>query len=532
MKFIILLILLTQFSNAQIVFEDRTNIMEALFAWPPNQPKYDSGSAIGIFDLNNDNRDDIVLMTHKEACGDSMDLQIFYQKATLWPFHPFYTGGLFAKDQNVLPIGDSKAMVIANDLFGNDDSYVISGGARNKLYLHNISQQSSTELNVGYFYKFFWLQGCNFYDFENDGDLDLFAGNDIHMSVDFDNNGTNLSSASSHIIAKATRLECSRNVDEQFFHDPNSGNYGTVFADIDFDPNGTSNSAELYISKCRGGIPAAPHQGCTVNQLFAKNQQGIYGTDIAPQYGLDDFTQSWAADFADIDNDGDLDVAILNHYESPNVRILENVGINQPFVDITQSSNVQYYPNGGLQILFEDFDNDGWLDLLVSSRNGCELYKNNGATSLRTFTKVNNWLSSSSLSHAGIVQNFKSFSTGHLNNDDFIDLYVEYSNNNDILFLNQGNGNQVVKVKLVGNQSNKNGVGARIHLEHPILGTQVREIRAGESYGIVTSMIQSFGIENHPLSEFSLSVFWPSGTIDLINPISNNFIQVDEGCCP
>src|SRR5690606_35139307 len=63
-----------------------------------------------------------------------------------------------------------------------------------------------------------------------------------------------------------------------------------------------------------------------------------------------------------------------------------------------------------------------------------------------------------------------------------------------------------------GVTSNRDGVGARVTLYGP-WGTQVREVRAGESYGIVCSFTCHFGMGASTVADSAI-IRWPSGTVD------------------
>ena len=108
----------------------------------------------------------------------------------------------------------------------------------------------------------------------------------------------------------------------------NSGNYGIVWVDYDFDGD-----VDMYMSKCRLGVTNA-NDPRRMNLLYENNGDGTF-TEVAEDRGLRPFAQSWAADFGDIDNDGDFDAIVINH-DIPSV-IYENDGMNN-FTDITAST--------------------------------------------------------------------------------------------------------------------------------------------------------------------------------------------------
>ena len=152
-----------------------------------------------------------------------------------------------------------------------------------------------------------------------------------------------------------------------------SGNYGTVFSDFDNDGD-----VDLVIAKCRQFVndPFDPRR---VNQIWMNNGDGTWA-EVAEERGLVLNEQSWTVDFADYDNDGDFDCFLTNH--STTMTLLENDG-NGFFTDITQAAGLDF-DGFALQAKMADFDNDGFVDVLVAG--GIHrYYRNNGDG---TFTRT------------------------------------------------------------------------------------------------------------------------------------------------
>ena len=176
----------------------------------------------------------------------------------------------------------------------------------------------------------------------------------------------------------------------------------------------------------------------------------------------------------------------------------------------------------GIQSVFRDFDNDGFVDLLLAGSDQ-RLFKNNGDG---TFSRLPNPFTSNAM---------ESYAVGDLNSDGYLDIYAGYanifnspSNIADVLFMNDGGTNNFFDVLLEGTDCNANGVGARLELHGP-WGTQIREVRSGESYGIMNTLRQHFGIGSATTIE-RLVVRWPSGVVDeLLNPDINQQITLVEG---
>ncbi|MCB0770794.1 MAG: ASPIC/UnbV domain-containing protein, partial [Flavobacteriales bacterium] len=147
-----------------------------------------------------------------------------------------------------------------------------------------------------------------------------------------------------------------------------------------------------------------------------------------------------------------------------------------------------------------------------------------------TFQQTNNLFPSGKAMH--------SFATGDLNNDGFQDVFANYGggyinadpNNPDRLWMNNGNDNHWFTVRLQGTVSNRDAVGARVAITGP-WGTQVREVKAGESYGMVTTFGCNFGLGAHTTIP-TLTITWPSGLVETFNDLgADQTITVIEGIC-
>ncbi|MGY5848707.1 VCBS repeat-containing protein [Salegentibacter sp. HM20] len=118
------------------------------------------------------------------------------------------------------------------------------------------------------------------------------------------------------------------------------------------------------------------------NELFINNGDGTF-TEAAADYGLDFQNYSSTAAFFDFDNDGDLDMYLLNHavhtvntygpaslrdnrHPASGDKLLRND--NGKFIDISEEAGIYGGANGyGLGIATADFNNNGFTDIYVSN---------------------------------------------------------------------------------------------------------------------------------------------------------------------
>ncbi|GAB4138870.1 MAG: CRTAC1 family protein [Thermogutta sp.] len=95
------------------------------------------------------------------------------------------------------------------------------------------------------------------------------------------------------------------------------------------------------------------------NALYRNNGDGTF-TDVTDEAGVGDPSFSFGASAADIDNDGDLDLYVLNY--GPNV-LYRNNG-DGTFTDISRGSGLDD-PHWSLSAPWFDYNGDGYLDVYV-----------------------------------------------------------------------------------------------------------------------------------------------------------------------
>lgn len=434
-----------------------------------------SGAAICIADMNNDGLDDMIRL------NDAENLEIEIQE----------TNGTFTR----INIGDVDrvwGMTIA-DVDENGYNDILVGGYYNDLKLVQANSDGTAYTIIALGGPSIFLQNANFADINNDGDIDLFACHDEGLSSPYEGDGAG------HLIYNSDLINAVSTVPSD-----NSGNYGSIWTDYDSDGD-----LDLYISKCRLGVTDT-NDGRRRNLLFQNDGNNNF-TDVAEIAGLLPFAQSWSANFEDIDNDGDFDAVVINHDITSQIYVNNGDGT---FTDITADTGIESELLDvvkGIQVMMEDFDNDGFVDIFITSRDDLhKIFLNNGDL---TFTDATSALPAS-------TTKIQSGALGDLNNDGFIDILAAhaYGYNNpyedrpDQLFINEGNSNNWSRILLVGVESNMSAIGAKVELWGS-WGVQIREVRAGESYGTQNSLVNHFGIGSE--TEIDKAVIsWPSGLIE------------------
>ncbi|WP_235294948.1 FG-GAP-like repeat-containing protein [Portibacter lacus] len=460
-------------------------------SFQPNQKAFGnieihSQIPIAVVDINNDLLDDIVTL------DKGNHLKVFYQSHNSEEFYAKDYGLVSTFDQLALGVGD-----LDND--GLKEIFV--GGYYDGIKIYKAFAGSEDYLQFSKTEATFYTQNISLVDINGDGFLDLYVNDDDGPPKIFGN-------------ADGSSYEKVEWIDFGYEGEDASGNYGSIWTDFDDDGD-----LDLYISKCRLGVndAADPRR---INQLFVNDGLGGF-LEQAGDYGLDDGEQSWVSDFADLDNDGDKDVVVINHTGGNN--IYENNGDGSySIVDTEDNWNALFE---GLQLIIRDFDNDGLKDILIGGIKS-KLFWNKGGLEFEEDP------------HFFGNKEAVSLAVGDLNNDGFWDVYNSYSNGitdendyvADEIMINHKNDNTFFKVNLMSENGNSDAIGSTCEL-YGDWGVQSYELRSGESYGINNSLSVIFGLGTHSTID-SLVVKWPNGYrsvyIDL--EVNNNYIVNDSDC--
>lgn len=472
-----------------------------------------SGCPVTVIDWNNDGLDDLVRLDDGHIA--SVDIQQPNQQFTHVLLGDFGGGS-----------GWAWSMCVA-DIDHNGYKDIVAGGYNDGMVLMSNNTGTGATLISLPSSGFFW-QNITFGDFNNDGWIDVFACDDNNAAKIYMNDGAGNLNIS-------TFVNFAVNPTIFYGNDPaDSGNYGSVWTDFDNDGD-----MDLFVAHCRQST-SSPSDLRRKDRLFVNDGNNNF-TEQSSTYGIEvsAFNQTWTASFGDIDNDGDLDLMVTNHDVAS--QILENDGTGH-YSDITTGSGFSLSNMTPLESVMEDFDNDGFLDILVTG-SASRLFHNNGD---KTFTLVSGLFDNN---------NMESFAVGDLNHDGWMDIYASYAgiytdpdpNVADVMWMNNGSINSIVNRAMPGSQvssvannffnlvlegtvSNHDAIGARA-LVYSALGTQLREVRSGESYGTVNSGTLHFGLGTISTID-SVVIQWPSGTAQtIVSPAINQFLTVIEGTC-
>ncbi len=358
-------------------------------------------------------------------------------------------------------------------------------------------------------------------DYDNDGNLDLYIGNEWFPSELYRNNGDGTFTD----VAEDAGVE------------NNAHTKGVTWGDYDNDGD-----IDLYVSNVKG-----------LNRLYRNNGNGTF-TDVAKDLGVaidESKSETFATWFWDVDNDGWLDLFVAGFNVKSGVRevaadYLELAATGERlrlfkndrtggFVDVTKEMKLHHVrlPMGAN---YGDIDNDGFLDFyLGTGAPGFDFLVPN-----RMYGNVNGkyFVDITTAANVGHLQKGHAIAFGDLDNDGDQDLYAQmggwYPDDRffNALFENPGTANHWITVKLIGVQTNRFGMGARIKV---VVETKQgdraihRVVGSGGSFGS-SSLQQEIGVGEANLIK-TLEIFWPTSNTRQVftNVAVDQFIEITEG---
>ena len=302
--------------------------------------------------------------------------------------------------------------------------------------------------------------GVAMLDYDNDGRPDLFVANDTQPNKLYRNNG------------------------DGTFTD-NAMTAGVAFS-------------EAGVARAGMGVDAADYDGSGRPSLvignFSNEMMALYhneGTglfiDEAPTSTIGKaslLTLTFGCFFFDYDLDGLPDIFAANGHVSDDINVVQqkvtyaepphlfrNLGKKRFEVVTSKLGTALGRAMVGRGVAYGDFDNDGDLDLLITSNNG----------------------------RARLLRNYG------------------------------GNQNNLLRIKTVGTTSNRDGIGAKITLkvttQHKLWGV----VKTGSSYASQSELPLTFGLGKADKVS-SIEVVWPSGRVDGVSEVkANQLVTIQEG---
>jgi hypothetical protein len=336
-------------------------------------------------------------------------------------------------------------------------------------------------------------------DYDNDGRADLVVAGLAGFSVGSNSNHL-LHNEGDGTLARDTSTE----VDD-------AAAPFTVPAWSDFDQDG---DVDLFI----GAGPANGFLGpdfCFRNGTVGAPQATRLDRLLGSPWTDNRDGQLW--NWIDYDNDGDLDVYVTNYGGGAPGRaddLYRNDGgtlVKQTLATVGPiASDVALH----LASVWGDLDDDGDLDCVVTTDGGGRRrYYRNDVDSTGKFTVVN--LGTGTTGFTGEAGGFRGITLGDYDVDGRLDVFVAPPLKS--LWRNvTANGCHWVEFRLVGTNSNRSALGARIRVRAIIKGQprwQLRELSAQNSFNGQNDLVAHFGLRESQTID-TVRIEWPSGLVE------------------
>jgi hypothetical protein len=284
--------------------------------------------------------------------------------------------------------------------------------------------------------------GVAFFDYDNDGDLDIYLVNSLTVDLVKTKGKTKSELYRNDGQGKFTEVGVKAGVSDI--------GWGMGVAIGDFNNDGFE---DIYVT-CLGP-----------DHLFKNNGNGTF-TDVTDKAGVSDRRWSTGASFLDYDRDGDLDLFVSNYvdfdvnnlpefgqgqtcqYKSIPVQcgprglkgagdsLFRNNG-NGTFTDVSKAAGVSD-PDGfyGLGVVTSDFDDVGWIEIFVANDSTPNFhYRNNGDG---TFKEIG-FNAGTAVNENGSEQGCMGATAGDYDHDGKIDLFVtNFADEYNTLYRNDG----------------------------------------------------------------------------------------------
>ena len=410
---------------------------------------------------------------------------------------------------------------------GNIDLYVANTDESNHLY-HNDGNGSFSEVGATAGVNASEevdRAGASWGDYDNDGDLDLFAAPG-HLYRNEGSVGFSEARESAGIIVEEGSgiwgdYDSDGNLDlfvfnfgaNRLYSNGGSGTFLEVGSRLGVDDTGNSTDASWGDYDNDGDLDL--YVAVNGDNLLLRNDGGELFSAVGAEAGVDDDDIARGMTWGDYDNDGDLDIYVANFSSN---RLYRNDG-DDSFSDVAEDLGLDH-SNGSYGVAWADYDNDGDLDLYVSNSFGANyLYRSEG---VNLFAEIGE--------ESGVDDGAqgRGVSWGDYDGDGDLDLFMtNVVSGPNRLYQNDGTTNQWLQVKLEGTISNRAGIGAQVVAVTGSL-RQRRDVDGGSGFLSQASLAVEFGLGS-VASVDSLIVTWPSGQVQtLMEVAANQVLEVAE----
>jgi hypothetical protein len=494
------------------------------------------GSGVAFIDYNNSGRQSILLINGED-----------------WPGHPVHHGrttmelwrnngnGSFTNVTRQahldVPVYGMGVTIGDYNNDGCDDIFVTTVG-QNHLFRNNCNGTfTDVTRQAGLWGPEEFSTSAAWVDYDHDGSLDLVVANYVQWSPKTDLYCTIDGKTKSYCTPeeyKGESLRLWRNNGNGTFSD------ATKKAGL-WDP--TAKSLGISIADFNGdGWPdIAVSNDTEPNKLYVNHRNGTFseqGVTSGVAFSGDGVARGgMGIDAADYDHSGHPSLIITN-FSNQMLALYHNEG-NGLFVDEAPHSEIGRASllTLGFGCFWLDYDLDGWLDLYAANGhidpgiNAIQKQVHYAEPPL-LFRNLGNGRFADETSQMGAAFNVprvaRGAAYGDVNDDGAPDILISTNSGPAALFLNDGETNHSLRIKLVGVKSNRDGIGAVADVRAGG-ATQSEMLRSGSSYLSSSELVLTFGLGSNTKAD-SVEIDWPSGRRDrMTNVAADQIITVKEG---
>ncbi len=486
------------------------------------------GSGVVLFDFDNDSDLDLYLINGSDLLG---------RTSSVVPTNRLYRndGDTFTDVTTQAAVGDTGYGLggCVGD-YNNDgftDLYVTNYGL-NVLYRNNgdgtfTDVTESTGIAGNQF-----SSGCAFVDIDADGYLDLYVVNYVQFDLE----------TTPECTRQGIRTYCTPEVlqgaADILYRNSGDGTFIDITAEAGISGgNGKGLGVVCGDVDNDGDVDIFVANDTTPNFLYLNaSDAAIKMTEDALFAGvaLSEEGRAYSgmgANLGDFDNDGYLDIVITNFQDQTNslYHNAQSGFFNEvSFAKGIGEKSLRYLAWG---VDFVDFNNDRWLDLFVANGhlddNIAEIDPIGTYAQPNQLFLSNGGVSFEAAADAAIAVQKVSRGTafGDIDNDGDMDIVVSNLKDTPTVLRNDGgNASQWLQVKLIGTHCNRDAIGARVVLVSGDV-TQTREVKSGSGYLSQNDLRLHFGLGNATRVD-TLTVRWLCGKVQTLQNIETNRVLV------
>ena len=379
------------------------------------------------------------------------------------------------------------------------------------------------------------------FDYDHDGRLDLFVAHYVEWSAATDQFCTLDGTHKSYCTPERYKGESAR-----LYRNLGNGRFEDVTKKAGlYDPTSKSLGVALVDLDQDGWLSLFVTNDTQPNKLWKNNRNGTF-TEIGFAAGVayNDAGKARAGmgtDAADYDGSGRQSLAIGN-FTNESLSLYQNQGgglfLDQAIPSGLAEPSARVLTFG---VFFFDYDLDGLPDIFAANGHVADdisvlqpslhyaepplLFRNRGGGKFENMSdRVGPAMREAMVARGAAYLDY--------DNDGDLDIVVNVNNGPARLLRNDnGNQNDMLRMKLVGTKSNRDAIGARVTVTTASGAKMVQWVKTGSSYLSQSEFPLTFGLgKPAPGKTADVEIAWPSGRKESLGRVAaNQFITVDEG---